>query len=67
MTPNEIGYLIYVWDRCGLRFATKKYSPNTDYTNYLKYYTDEDSNKILIEQIIKNNPNGIIEGNREEN
>ena len=53
-TPNEIGYLIYLWDRNSYNFVSEKYNPNNDYTKYLKYYKDESKNEKLIKFVLEN-------------
>lgn len=53
MTKNEIGYLVYKWDRKGYSFIPLLYSEHIDYTSYLKYYTNPQMNADLQERLIK--------------
>jgi len=54
-TQNEIGYLIYCWEQKGYNFIPVKYNPNKSYLAYLKYYSDDEENKKLIEHVLSLN------------
>lgn len=53
LTDNELGYLIYRWEREAYKWYVAPYDEYTDYTKYLNYYKKEKDNKFLYDYVME--------------